>query len=384
MYNMAENPFVFGTVVRKEEFTDRKNEVIELVSDLSSKTNLIIFSPRRYGKTSLIFRVIEKLQKKNIVVAYIDMYPASTKEKFAEIFATAIAKAKASKFEETLQAIKDLIPPIKLTVRPEGTEDIQGGIEIEFTKGKKDVNASLAKLFDLPEIIAKKKKKKLVVVFDEFQEISNLDGEELEKTLRSKIQFHKNVSYVFMGSQRSLLDKIFSDKNRPLYRAGKPFNLGKIPKNEFSKFIIKKFNQSKIKISKPITAKILDSTESHPYYTQQLCHEIWNICKTNNKKTITDEIITSAMEQVMKNQNHAYSSIWDPLVSKQRGLLVGMATTENPKIYSSEFVSKFGLASASATQRSAQSLEERGILEKEGNDFIIADIFFKKWIAKMV
>jgi AAA+ ATPase superfamily predicted ATPase len=380
---MAGNPFVFGTVVSDDQFADRINELQELVNDLQSKTNVIIFSPRRYGKTSLIFKVMKELQKKDIICVYIDLFPATHKEKFAEILATAIAKAKAGKLQEIIQIIKEIIPPIKITMRPEGTSEMESGVEIEFSKGKKDVDNTLSALYDLPEKIALKKKKRMLVIFDEFQEISNLDGNEVERSLRAKIQHHKQVSYVFLGSQRHLMDQIFNKKERPLYRIGKPLNLGKIPKGEFSKFIESRFKSTGISIDKEVISKILETTELHPYYTQQICHEIWNVCQYNRQKTVKEEFISTATAQVMNNQNYAYTTLWEPLTKPQRSLLIALATSRGQKIYSHEFRGRYGLGAASTVERSAKSLEERGVLEKYGDDYIISDIFFKGWLRKV-
>ncbi|QLH09498.1 AAA family ATPase [Candidatus Nitrosotenuis sp. DW1] len=380
---MKTNPFVFGTIVGDENFADRKNELKELTSDLSSRTNLIIFSPRRYGKTSLIFKVIEQLQKKGIICAYVDLYPAATKEKFANIFASSIARAKAGKMDEIIHAIRDLIPPVKLTLRPEGTSEYEGGVELELSHGKNDVDSNLTKLYDLPEKIAKKKNKKMVVVFDEFQEIGKLDGTEIENNLRSKIQRHKNVSYVFMGSQRHLLDQMFNDKNRALYRAGKPFNLGRIPEEEFGTFIKERFKAGGINVSEEVISKILQLTQCHPYYTQQLCHEIWNYCMSQDSKSIEERDVLKAKEQVMKNQNYAYTSMWDSTRGRHRALLLAMAISDEKGIFSSKFRERHRLGAPSTVARAADALEEKGLIEKDGNDYVVSDTFFQEWIRKI-
>lgn len=381
---MTENPFVFGTIVSNESFTDRKNEIAELVKDLTGKTNLIIFSPRRYGKTSLIFQVMEKLRKKGVTCVYVDLYPATNKAKFANIIASAIAQTKVGKIDEVVQFIRDLIPPIRLTVRPEIMSEMNNsGIELELSKGKEDIDANLTKLYDLPERIARKMKKRMVVVFDEFQEIAKLDGEEIENNFRTKIQQHKNVSYVFMGSQRHLLDQMFNDKNRALYRSGKPFNLCKIPENEFRVFIKEKFQIGKIQVSEKNIDVILQLTECHPYYTQQLCHEVWNCCKSQGSKTVKDTDISKAAEQVMKNQNYAYTSLWDSIRGKQRVLLSSMASSGGKKIFSSDFRDRHSLGAPSTVARAADTLEERGLIEKEEGNYVISDIFFKEWLKRM-
>ncbi|MDE1818317.1 MAG: hypothetical protein KGI19_06915, partial [Thaumarchaeota archaeon] len=175
---MSVNPFVFGSIVSGKSFTDRKNELREFVSDLASGTNLIIFSPRRYGKTSLMMKVMEDLKKKDIMCAYIDLFPASSKERFIEIFTNSIAKVKEQKIQEIVNTIKEYIPGFKVIIRPDTGTGMESSLEIELAKNKRDVDETLNKLYDLPERIAKKKKKRLVVVFDEFQEIKNIDGDE--------------------------------------------------------------------------------------------------------------------------------------------------------------------------------------------------------------
>ena len=381
---LEENPFVFGTIVSDQHFADRKDELAELVSDLASGTNIILFSPRRYGKTSLMFKVMKELEKKKIICAYVDLYPATSKEKFADIFASAIAKAKAGKLDDIVQIIRDLVPPVKMVVRPEGTSEMHSGVELELSKARGDIDSMLARLYDLPEKIAKKKKKKMVVIFDEFQEVTKLDGTEIEKSLRSKIQNHKSASYVFMGSQKHLIDQIFSDKNKALFRIGKSFNLNKIPEREFAVFIRDRFKKTGIKISVDTTKKILELSESHPYYTQQLCHEVWNLCKSRKTNQATEQTISDATEQVLKNQNYAYTSLWDSVKGKQRTLLLAMSDSEDTEIYSSEFRARYSLGAPSSVAKAAKTLEEKGLLEKESGGYFIADAFFKEWLRRLV
>lgn len=379
---MSFNPFVFGSVVTGENFTDREDELKELTSDLTSRTNVIIFSPRRYGKTSLMIKVMEELRERDIICIYIDLFPATSKARFVEIFATSVTRATAGKIQEIVDMIKEYIPGFKFVVRPEG-EGVDMGIEIELAKNKKDLDDTLNRLYDLPQKIADKKKKKIVVVFDEFQEIVNIDGDEIERSLRTKIQHHKSVSYVFMGSRRHLLEQIFSDKNKPMYRIGKPFNLGKIPSKELSDFIKNRFRAGGVSIGKEVIDHILQHTETHPYYTQQLCHEIWNVCQAKRSNEVAGDFVDIAAEQVMKNQNYAYTSMWDATKGKQRSLLMALAVSDKPRIYSVDFRNTYHLGAASTVEKAAKYLEEKGLIDREDDDYLISDIFFKEWLKRM-
>lgn len=248
-----QNPFVFGEVVKGENFADRTKEIEELVSDLRSSQNIVLFSPRQYGKTSLIMRVLEEL-KDEVISVYCDLMKVTTKERFAEIYGSAIAS-------------------------------VGGKLELGLGRQEKDIDAVLERLYDLPQRLAERKGKPVVVVFDEFQEVIALNGEAVLRTMRAKIQHHEDVAYVFIGSQKRLFLDIFANKNRAMYGIGKFLPLERIPEDEFCEFIIGKFKATRIKIREDQCRRIIEITQGHPAFTQQLCHTLWYI--TQKKTTVS-------------------------------------------------------------------------------------------------
>jgi len=381
------NPFVFGSVVSGRDFADREEEIKQLLSDLEGTQNVLLFSPRRFGKTSLILEVLSRLDEHEFLKVYLDLFPLTSKVEFAEAYASAIARATQKKgtagLQEAIRIIGEHIPGFKLVLRPNGSPV---ELDIELSRIKKDVDSILTNLFDLPLKVARKEKKKVIVVFDEFQEIANLDGKGVERSIRSKIQHHSSkVAYVFTGSKKHMLDEIFSDKSRALYRVAKSFNLNKIPPNEFAIFIRERFRSTGITIDDSIVTKILEISESHPYYTQQLCHEVWNLCRDSGKVKESD--VETGVKQVISNQNYAYSTIWESLRKTQRSVLIALATLdegERSKIYSKDFLDSYDLPSASSVQRAAAALEEKGVIERQNGYFVISDIFLKKWLLNQV
>lgn len=381
------NPFSFGTVVAGKDFADREEEIRELLSDLQGGQNVLLFSPRRHGKTSLIMRVMERLDEREFLKVYVDLFPLTSKSEFAEAYASAIARAahRGRRIEDVIRMMSDHIPGFKLVLKPEG---VPSGVEVELTKTRKDIDKVLDSLYDLPLKVTKKEGKKMVVVFDEFQEIVNLDGQKIERSLRSKIQHHRGeVVYVFTGSRKHLLEEIFSNRDRALYRVGKPFHLGKIPTKEFALFITEKFRSTGIAIDQAIVTEILEITESHPYYTQQLCHEVWNACQGSGR--VKNEDVETALKQVISNQNYAYSMLWESLKKTQRSLLIAIAKEQEQGqgagegVYSKEFIDAYGLAGPSSVQRAVASLEEKGIIDRQNGNLVVADVFLKKWLLRV-
>ena len=379
---MAKNPFLYGDIVKGEYFTDREDEIREIKLDLSSGQNIILFSPRRYGKTSLILKVLDELKKEGFINVYVDLFRITSVSTLIKVYTTAITQATATKLNEAVQFIKEHFPAIipKVVIKPnEPTE-----FEFEFEASKKDLGRVLDDLYDLPQQVAAKRKKQLIVVFDEFQEISALDLP-IERNLRAKIQHHDKVAYCFMGSKRHLLDELFLDKNKPLYRIAKSVPLSKIPEQKFKSFIRSRFKSVDMVIEENLIEQILKITASHPYYTQQLCHEIFNISFSKKAvSTITPKDIELAKDKCISAQSYAYSTIWDGLAGKQKDLILALSLNPEANIYSQEFLSKHELGAPATVQTAVKALEKKGLLDRQNGSYSISDIFLVEWVKRKI
>jgi hypothetical protein len=103
------SPFVYGETVTGDNFCNRIQEISELVNYIKNGTNVIIFSPRRYGKTSLINQVLEIARQKGILSFYVDLYPAVNKQKFIEIYARAISSGLTGKTSRIVKKLKEYL-----------------------------------------------------------------------------------------------------------------------------------------------------------------------------------------------------------------------------------------------------------------------------------
>src|SRR5688572_4007032 len=90
------NPFRYGALAIDDAFADRESEVQELKFDLLNGQDVVVFAPRRYGKSSLVWRVMAQLGAEGVHVAYVNLMTAPTKEKLAEKLAAAIYESIAS------------------------------------------------------------------------------------------------------------------------------------------------------------------------------------------------------------------------------------------------------------------------------------------------
>jgi len=174
---------------------------------------------------------------------------------------------------------------------------------------------------------------------------------------------------------------MFLDRSRPLYRAGGHYPLGPIKEKDWLTFIRRRFLDGGKKIDDEQIHWICALTEGHPFYTQHLCHVLWDACE--KKGQISEELIDSAVRTLLAHESYAYTTLWESLAINQRRFLKGLAfSPPGVRVFASDFIQRHGLRSASNAQRAIELLLERDIIDRDNGSFIIIDRFFKIWIQK--
>lgn len=363
---MTHNPFKFGSIVEGPYFTNRVKEIRQVKSVLGSENHLIIISPRRYGKTSLLYKAVKELERPYIGI---DMQLVTTPLDLAAQLLKRINRI--YKFEKIKNFIKQFRVLPKISMNPL-TNDID--VSFQLSSSNEDTEP-LQDVLDLAEKLSSVKKK-LVIFFDEFQEIKRI-GKDLDGKLRSILQHHKNVNYVFLGSQESLIRGIFERKKSPFYHFGYLFPLGKIPEKDFCNYLAERFQKLDPEI-KDIPERILNITQSQPYYTQQLAFTVWEILERDNKE---NEPVMSAVEEIIRRHDVDYERLWNTLNRTDMTVLIGMAFSDASPL-SAEFPVKNEIGSTSTIFSSLKRLLESGFLVKNMKGYEIDDPFFKVWIVK--
>jgi len=220
-------------------------------------------------------------------------------------------------------------------------------------------------------------------VLDEFQRILEYGTDNAERTLRSTIQDQENVSYIFLGSRKHLIQKMFLDQNRPLYRAGGHYPLGPIATSSWKPFIQSRFTKTNKAISPEVVQELCATTGGHPFYTQHLCHAVWELCEGGSEAT--SDTIAEAIGLLLERESYAYTALWESFAVNQRRFLSGLVQAERGvEVFGSSFIKKNNLKSASSAQRVVVNLLERDIIDREDGSYFIADRFFHLWVISRV
>jgi len=369
-------PFVFGKIASSEYFTNRTEEVKQLSFNFQSLVNTVIISPRRWGKSSLVQRAAEAVQKTDMSIrfCFIDMYNVRSEEQFYQHLAQATMKALSLKLEEILEISRNyltrIIPTISFNTDPAN----EFSLSMDWEKVKKQPD----EILDLPEKVATSKNIKLMICIDKFQNISGFDQPvDFQKKLRSHWQTHKNVGYCLYGSKRHMLLDVFSLQSMPFYNFGQILFLNKISEEHWISFIIERFSATGKEISVENAALICKFTENHSFYVQQLAHLTW----LNTENTCNTEQVTDAFESLLLQLSFLYQSRTDTLSNSHVSFLEAVLMGEK-KFSSREIIKTYNLGTSANVSRIKQALVSKEIIEISGSDIEFIDPMYKNWLLK--
>jgi uncharacterized protein len=373
------NPFRYGGIARGLYFADREDELRFLKENVRSGQNVVVVSPRRFGKTSLVHRAISQLRSEGVLVAYLDLFRTPTKEQLADDLAQAVYDGLVSRLERAVRKASGFFS--HLTVVPRIVLGDDGRVSLEFAAfpRRQDVDDTIEGLLELVGRIAKERERRVALVLDEFQEIVTID-KGLTGVMRSVFQEQDEVSHVFLGSKRHLMEMLFMDKSEHLYRAAKPLPLGPIAPAKFARFIRRRFEASGVSVSPEAVERILGLTDGRPYETQELCSFTWEQARTEGT-IATFGAVESALDRLLEAEAARYAAVWDGLSPHQRALLRAIAV-EGAGIYSEDYRRRHKLGSASSVTRSMEALAAKELVDGTGGDRVVADVFLGEWLRR--
>ena len=370
-----ETAFLYGSTVSNKSFIDRENDYKKLYSNLTSGINTMLISPRRWGKSSLVEKVINDIDTKQYKTVVIDLFSVSDEAEFLEKFAQEIIKASSNKFEDWIKNtrifFKNIVPKISLGLDP--FTDFSISFELsELTKHKDEI-------LNLAEAIANKKNINFIIALDEFQNIANFNNfENLEKKMRAVWQRQKKVTYCMFGSKRHVMLDIFNNPSKPFYRFGDIMLLQKIETKHWVKFIMKSFSETKKSISKENTTHIVNLMQNHSWYVQQLSHYTWN--KTTNKASV--EIINLALEELINANTPLFQKEVEAISTTQLHLLKAILKQET-KYTSASVMQKYKLGTPRNVSKNLKILQQKDIIDYNENKYSFLDPVFEIWFKKL-
>jgi uncharacterized protein len=380
MHRKATNPFTFGDLALDEAFTDREEELRELTSDMLNGQNVLVYAPRRYGKSSLVLRAAQEAMKQKALVGYCDLMKTPTKQRLAAALAKTVYSDIASPVDQVFERAVELFRGLR--VRPTMEVDpVDGSLRFSFhaAQRKEDIDDTIERLLELLGELAAERKRRVVIVFDEFQEVLALD-KRFPNLLRAVFQAQPEVSHVYLGSKRHILERIFNDKNEPFWRSAKQLEIGMIQPEKFASFIRRRFADSGKSITGDALERLLRATGGHPYGTQELAYFTWELVE-GSEASVAD--VEEALTRVLRSEHNHFAQLWDDAPHAQRLLMQALAAEPTRRVYSADYHSRHELPSNPTLQTALAGLTKKELVGRDGKgEHCVIEPFFAEWLQR--
>ena len=371
--------FVYGVAVSDYNFIGRERETKRLLDNFKGGINVILMSPRRLGKTSLVKHVCNKLNNKDIITVYLDIFGCKSEYDFYNKLTAEVLKQTASKselwFEEAKEFLYRLTPKISFSPEPNSDFSISLGITPK-THTPEEV-------LQMAETIAIKRKKRIVICIDEFQQIGEMsNSKQIQARLRTVWQHQKHVSYCLFGSKHHLMSSIFLHRSMPFFQFGDTISLNKIATEDWVEYIVSHFADGKRTISRELAEEICKFTENYSAYVQQLAWLVFTLKEEG--ETVTENDVKQAKNDLLATNDILFMQMIEPLSEFQLNFLRAIASGIKKDFGLSEVREEYNLGSYSNITRLKTALLERDLIEKKETELVITDPIFAKWLKRKI
>lgn len=347
--------FPLGGPVSEKDIVDREDFLITLAIRLSEGQSIMLAGPRRIGKTSIALEVLRRLKTKDIYVAFIDLFRYNAKKELSLAIIDACLENRSG-ISKTTAALKDGLKRItgsaKLTAKVQDLE-VAFGLPTESKNDDELFNYAL----QLPDVLAKRDEKHVIVVFDEFQEILRIAGEETLKVMRSYFQRQEGVSYLFLGSKEGMMNTIFGDKRQAFYRFATILPIPPIPEDAWVEYLARKFQEKEIAVNVQSLSEILSLSGGHPQDTMLLCSEVYYALLESGEAKLTLDYVKVGYARALLTLSPVFDELLDDLgkADKTRHVLINLA--KGVRLYS-------GANNPNEVKRAIDMLIAKAVIEK--------------------
>lgn len=373
----ATNPFIVTGKIDPEYFCDRVTESARLVKSITNGNNMVIISPRRMGKTGLIRFCYDKPEiADEYYTFFIDILHTSSLREFTyllgrEIYETLLPRSRkmAGLFIQTIKSISGKF----------GFDPISGMPTFNVELG--DIDRPEYTLDEIFQYLAHADKP-CIVAIDEFQQIAKYPEKNIEAQLRTHIQKLRNCNFIFAGSERHMMQEMFTSAARPFYHSADMLELKAIVPEMYIPFIVGHFEKRNRRIAPDDVERVYNLFKGHTYYVQKTFNEAF--ADTPEGEECTLETLRAAIDNMIASNDTIFREILSNIPEKQKELLYAIAKDgEAERITSAAFIKRHSLASASSVQSAMKKLLEKDIITEINKVFSVTDKLFAMWMNRL-
>ena len=368
------NPFVTNGYAGAEYFCDRVQETASLREFLLNENNVALISPRRLGKTDLIWHVFDDAQVRRTHYCFVvDIYATKNLSDFVNMLGKAVMDDLRPKGKRVWEKFIKVVS----SLRSEISFDMNG--VPTWSVGLGAINNPAVTLYEIFTYLNQADKPCLVAV-DEFQQISRYDDDTVEATIRTYVQRCTNAHFIFSGSQRHMMNGMFTSPSRPFYQAVSIMNLQPLDLKVYTDFCIGKFEQAGKQLDPDVVSSLYKRFDAVTSYMHRILNVLYS--RTGEGETCTVPMVDEAIDFILRMSSDTYESLYYQMPEKQRRLFLAIAREGKASaVTGGKFINKHKLNSASSVSSALKGLLDKDFITMDKNIYSVYDQFFSLWLA---
>ena len=368
------NPFVTNGYAGPEYFCDRVQETAILRDLLLNENNVALISPRRLGKTGLIWHVFNNEDIRNSHYCFVvDIYATKNLIDFVNMLGKAVIDELRPKGKKAWEKFINIVS----SLRSEITFDVHG--TPSWNMGLGAINSNPAVTLDEIFSYLNQADKPCLVAIDEFQQITKYEDDTIEATIRTYVQRCTNAHFIFSGSQRHIMNGMFTSPSRPFYQSVTIMNLQPLDLEVYTDFCVGKFEEADKRLDRNVVALLYNRFDAVTSYMHRILNVLYS--KTEKGKECKSEMVDEAIDFILRLSSDTYESLYYQMPEKQRMLFLAIAREgKASSITGGAFINKHKLNSASSVNSALKGLLEKDFITVNKNIYSVYDQFFPLWL----
>jgi hypothetical protein len=360
------NPFRFSGPLSPEEMIDRDPEADDLLALAYGRHSFRLVGPRRYGKTTLLRRVLEAADGQGVATVLVDLQDVLS---IAEIVV---------RIERAYERLKG---PIRRTVENLlrswniGLSLGGGGFTATLQRNPNvDPESVLLRVLEIPAALFERDGTSSLIVFDEIQDVLAVEG--ADGKIRSVIQHQTEAAtYGFAGSAPGVMQQLFANPKRPLLDQAVPKELAPLPLEDVAAYVRDRFQVTERDIGNALSP-LVEFTRGHPQRSMMLAH--YTRARTPRGATADEGTWVDALDQASRDSAPLMHAIWRSLPTNERRVARALAVVSTP-LHSEETAASVGIKRSSIGKALDSLVAAADVIRDNGRPRL-TDPMFELWL----
>ena len=360
------NPFRFSGPLPPEEMIDRDPEAEDLLALAEGGHSFRLVGPRRYGKTTLLRRVLEAAERQGMATVLVDLQDVLSISEIVVRIERGYERLKGP----LRRNVENVLRSWNIGLSLGG-----GGFTATLQRNPSvDSESVLLRLLELPAALFDRQGTTSLIVFDEIQDVLAVTG--ADGKIRSVIQHQTDAAtYAFAGSAPGVMHQLFADPKRPLLDQAVPKNLAPLPLDDVGTYVAERFRKTGRDAARALPP-LLEFTRGHPQRSMMLAHYLWQ--GTARDGAADEGTWAAALDQAAADTAQLMRAIWRALTVNERRVARALAVTNTP-LYSEETASAVGIKRTSIRTALESLVANADVIHKDGKPRL-TDPMFEYWL----